>query len=129
MSKLIVAVRNFAKTSKNVDKTMCNINPSYTQKATDRSPGIVANGSRLKNETILIESDDEKQTGKHLKTSLLGLSPIEAERQASLNTTRRDVVTDPWMECLMKRFNIVWLTVTCIKREDYLEEEWINLPF
>jgi len=72
----------------------------------------------LKNGTNLIESDNEKQTGKDLKTALLGSFPIEAERQASLSTSRRDFVTDPWMECLMKRFNLVWLTVTCIKSGD-----------
>jgi hypothetical protein len=33
MTKLIVAFRNFVKTSKTFDKTMCNINPLYTQKA------------------------------------------------------------------------------------------------
>jgi hypothetical protein len=74
----------------------------------------------LKNGTILIESDNKKQTGKHLKTALLGSFPVEAERQASLSTSRRDFVPDPWMECLMKRFNLVWLTVTCIKSEDLL---------
>jgi hypothetical protein len=97
---------------------MCNINPLHMQKAIDRNVGIVANGSCLKNGTNLIESDNEKQTGKHLKTELLGYFPIEAGRQASLSTSRSDFVTDHWMECLMKRFNLVWLTVTCIKRED-----------
>ena len=97
---------------------MCNMNTLYTHKAIHRSVGIVANGSCLKNGKNLIESDNEKQTGKHLKTALLSSFPIEAERQASLSTYRRDFVTDPWTECLMKRFNLVWLTATCIKRED-----------
>ena len=66
MTKLIVAFRNFAKTSKNFDETMCNMNPLYTHKATDRSVGIVANDSCLENGKNLIESDNEKQTGKHL---------------------------------------------------------------
>ena len=118
MTKLIVAFRNFGKTYKNFDKTICNIKPLYTQKAIDRSVGIVANGLCLKNAANLIESDNEKQTGKHLKTALLGSFPIEAERQASLSTSRKDFVNDPWMECLMNRFNLVWLTVTCIKGED-----------
>jgi hypothetical protein len=43
---------------------MFNINSLYTQKALDRSVGIVANGSCLKNGTNLIETDKEKQTGK-----------------------------------------------------------------
>jgi hypothetical protein len=30
MTRLIVAFRNFAKTSKNFDGTMCNINPLHT---------------------------------------------------------------------------------------------------
>jgi hypothetical protein len=72
----------------------------------------------LKNGKNLIESDNEKQTGKHLKTKLLGSISIEAGRQASLSTSRRYFVTDPWMKCLMKRINLVWLIVTCIKRED-----------
>jgi hypothetical protein len=72
----------------------------------------------LKNGTNLIESDNKKQTGKHMKTALLGPFPTEAERQAYLSTSRRDFVNDPWMECLMNRFNLVWLTVKCIKRED-----------
>ena len=105
MTKLIVAFRNFAKTSKNFDGTMCNINPLHKQKPIDSSVGIVANGSCLKNGTNLIESDNEKQTGKHLKTEVLGSLPIEARRQASLSTSRRDFVTDFWMEYLMKRFN------------------------
>jgi hypothetical protein len=96
---------------------MYNINPLHTQKAIDSSFGIVANGSCLKKGTNLIESDNEKQTRKHLKAELLGSFPIDAGRQASLSTSRRDLVTDPWMECLMKRFDLVWLTFTCIKRE------------
>jgi len=89
MTKLIVAFRNFAKTSKNYDKTLCNINPLYTQKAIDRSAGIVENGSCLKNGTNLIESDNEKQTGKHLKTALLGSFPIEAETSIPQHLQKR----------------------------------------
>jgi hypothetical protein len=39
---------------------MFSINPLYTQKAIDRSIGIIANGSCLKNGTNIIESDNEK---------------------------------------------------------------------
>jgi len=100
---------------------MCNLNPLYTHKVIDRSVGIAANSSCLKNGKNLIESDNEKQTGKHLKTALLGSFPIDDERQAILSTYRRDFVTDPRTECLMKSFNRVWLTVTCIKLKDLSE--------
>jgi hypothetical protein len=45
----------------NTDKIMRHINPFFIQKVLDAIAGKVKNASRLRNETLLIETQNEKQ--------------------------------------------------------------------
>jgi hypothetical protein len=59
---------------------MKNISPFCIQKALDGIAEKVANGSRLKNGTLLVESRNEKQAEVLLKATLLGSHPVHMER-------------------------------------------------
>jgi hypothetical protein len=73
---------------------MRNINPFYIQKAVDSTVGKVKHASRLKNGTLLVEVNYEKQADVLLKASLLGSYPIQVKRLVSLKFFRGVVTTD-----------------------------------
>jgi hypothetical protein len=54
------------------DKTVKNLSPFYIQKALDQIGGAVRNASRLRDGSLLVETQTEEQTKKLLKQKLLG---------------------------------------------------------
>jgi hypothetical protein len=79
---------------KDTEKNMRNINPFYIQKALDGIAGKVKNASRLKNGTLLVEVQNDKQAEVLMKANILGSYPIQVERHTSLNYSRGVVKTD-----------------------------------
>jgi hypothetical protein len=69
---------------KDADKTMRQINQFYIQKAVDAIAGKVKSGSRLRNGTLLIETQNNKQAKLLLKANL----PVQVERHVSLTFSR-----------------------------------------
>jgi hypothetical protein len=71
-----------------------NINLFHIQKALDGVTGKVKNASRLKNGTLLVEVQNNRQAEVLMKANLLGSYPVQAERDTSLNSSRGVVNSD-----------------------------------
>jgi hypothetical protein len=80
---------------KDTEKNMRNINPLNIQKALDGIAGKVKNASCLKNGTLPVEVQNDKQAEVLLKANLLGSYPIQVERHiTSLNSSQGVIDTD-----------------------------------
>jgi hypothetical protein len=79
---------------KDTEENMRNINPFYIQKALDCIAGKVKNAYHMKNGTLFVEVQNDKQAEVLLKANLLGSYPVQVERHTSLNSSRGVVNTD-----------------------------------
>jgi hypothetical protein len=79
---------------KDTEKMMRNVNPFYIQKALNGIVGKVKNASHLKNGTLLVEVQNDKQAEVLLKANLLGSYPVQVERHMLLISFWEIVNTD-----------------------------------
>jgi hypothetical protein len=79
---------------KNTENNMRTISLFYIQKALDDIAGKVKNASRLKDGTLLVEVQNDKQAEVLLEVNLLGSYPVQVETHTLLNSSLEVVNTD-----------------------------------
>jgi hypothetical protein len=67
---------------------MKDLSPFYIQNALDQIGGPVRNTSRLRDGSLLVETQTDEQTKKLLKQKLLGSYPVTVEKHQTLNSIR-----------------------------------------